>query len=118
MLRAGKVIVVASMFIGGLNSFSFSGKTVDNINDSALASVSKVLTPLLQPMGVHSDNWQATVGLVTGAMAKEVVVGTLNTLYTAEHINKEAFDAANFNLLDELGGALNETWDGLKTPSA
>ncbi|WP_440501790.1 nucleoside recognition domain-containing protein, partial [Serratia nevei] len=55
-----------------------------------------------------------TVGLVTGAMAKEVVVGTLNTLYTAEHINKEAFDAANFNLLDELGGALNETWDGLK----
>ncbi len=114
VLRAGKVIVVASMFIGGLNSFSFSGKTVDNINDSALASVSKVLTPLLQPMGVHSDNWQATVGLVTGAMAKEVVVGTLNTLYTAEHINKEAFDAANFNLLDELGGALNETWDGLK----
>lgn len=76
------------------------------------------MTPLLQPMGVHSDNWQATVGLVTGAMAKEVVVGTLNTLYTAEHINKEAFDAANFNLLDELGGALNETWDGLKTPSA
>ena len=114
VLRAGKVIVVASIFIGGLNSFSFSGKTVDNINDSALASVSRVLTPLLQPMGVHSDNWQATVGLVTGAMAKEVVVGTLNTLYTAERINKEAFDAANFNLLDELGGALNETWDGLK----
>jgi ferrous iron transport protein B len=114
VLRAGKVIVVASIFIGGLNSFSFGGKTVDNINDSALASVSKVLTPLLQPMGVHSDNWQATVGLVTGAMAKEVVVGTLNTLYTAEHINKEAFDAANFNLLDELGGALQETWDGLK----
>ena len=114
VLRAGKVIVVASIFIGGLNSFSFSGKTVDNINDSALASVSKVLTPLLQPMGVHSDNWQATVGLVTGAMAKEVVVGTLNTLYTAERINKEAFDAANFNLLDELGGALHETWDGLK----
>ncbi|MHA0851873.1 Fe(2+) transporter permease subunit FeoB [Serratia nematodiphila] len=114
VLRAGKVIVVASIFIGGLNSFSFSGKTVDNINDSALATVSKVLTPLLQPMGVHRDNWQATVGLVTGAMAKEVVVGTLNTLYTAEHINKEAFDAANFNLLDELGGALQETWDGLK----
>ncbi len=114
VLRAGKVIVLVSLFIGGLNSFTLSGKTVDNINDSALASVSKVLTPLLQPMGVHRDNWQATVGLVTGAMAKEVVVGTLNTLYTAEHIQEEAFDAANFNLLDELGGALNETWDGLK----
>lgn len=114
VLRAGKVIVIASIFIGGLNSFSFSGKPVDNINDSALASVSKVLTPLLQPMGVHSDNWQATVGLVTGAMAKEVVVGTLNTLYTAEQINNETFDAANFNLLDELNSAVQETWQGLK----
>ncbi len=114
VLRAGKVIVIASIFIGGLNSFSFSGKPVDSINDSALASVSKVLTPLLQPMGVHSDNWQATVGLVTGAMAKEVVVGTLNTLYTAEHITKEPFDAAGFNLLNELGAAADETWQGLK----
>ncbi|AHG19991.1 ferrous iron transporter B [Chania multitudinisentens RB-25] len=114
VLRAGKVIVIASIFIGGLNSFSFSGKPVDNINDSALASVSKVLTPLLQPMGVHSDNWQATVGLVTGAMAKEVVVGTLNTLYTAEHITNEPFDAANFNLLDELAAAAQETWQGLR----
>lgn len=114
VLRAGKVIVIASILIGGLNSFSFSGKPVDSINDSALASVSKVLTPLLQPMGVHSDNWQATVGLVTGAMAKEVVVGTLNTLYTAEHITKEPFDAAGFNLLHELNAALDETWQGLK----
>jgi ferrous iron transport protein B len=114
VLRAGKVIIIVSIFIGGLNSFSFSGKPVGNINDSALASVSKVLTPLLEPMGVHEDNWQATVGLVTGAMAKEVVVGTLNTLYTAEHITNEEFDAANFNLLDELGGAVQETWQGLK----
>ncbi|MBF7980671.1 MULTISPECIES: Fe(2+) transporter permease subunit FeoB [Rahnella] len=114
VLRAGKVIVVASIFIGALNSFSFSGQAVDNINDSALASVSKVLTPVLIPMGVHPDNWQATVGLVTGAMAKEVVVGTLNTLYTAEHITNEEFDAANFNLLSELNGAVQQTWQGLK----
>ncbi|KFK93102.1 MULTISPECIES: Fe(2+) transporter permease subunit FeoB [unclassified Serratia (in: enterobacteria)] len=114
VLRAGKVIVVASILIGGLNSFSFSGKPVDSINDSALASVSKVLTPLLQPIGIHNDNWQATVGLITGAMAKEVVVGTLNTLYTAEHITNQPFDAANFNLLDELSAALDETWQGLK----
>lgn len=114
ILRAGKVIVIASIFIGGLNSFSFSGKPVDSINDSALASVSKVLTPLLQPMGVHSDNWQATVGLVTGAMAKEVVVGTLNTLYTAEHITNQPFDAESFNLFAELGAAAEQTWQGLK----
>ena len=43
----GKVIIIASMFIGALNSFTFSGKAADSINDSALASVSKVITPLL-----------------------------------------------------------------------
>ena len=114
VMRAGKVIVVVSIFVGALNSFSFSGKPVDNINDSALASVSQVLTPLLKPIGVREDNWQATVGLFTGAMAKEVVVGTLNTLYTAENIHQEEFDAASFNLLDELGGAVEETWQSLK----
>ncbi|WP_227318526.1 Fe(2+) transporter permease subunit FeoB [Cedecea davisae] len=114
VLRAGKVIVIVSIFIGALNSFSFSGKAVDNINDSALASVSRVLTPLLKPIGVHEDNWQATVGLFTGAMAKEVVVGTLNTLYTAEDIHNEEFDAASFNLVDELGAAADETWQSLK----
>ncbi|WP_127957029.1 Fe(2+) transporter permease subunit FeoB [Serratia microhaemolytica] len=114
VLRAGKVIVLASIFIGALNSFSLQGKPVDNINDSALASVSQVLTPLLQPMGVNRDNWQATVGLVTGALAKEVVVGTLNTLYTAEQLTSEPFDAGNFNLLNELNAALQETWQSLQ----
>ncbi|WP_313758183.1 Fe(2+) transporter permease subunit FeoB [Atlantibacter hermannii] len=114
VMRAGKVIVVVSIFVGALNSFSFSGKPVDSINDSALATVSQMLTPLLKPIGVQEDNWQATVGLFTGAMAKEVVVGTLNTLYTAENIHQEAFDAASFSLIDELGGAVEETWQSLK----
>nr|WP_314266556.1 Fe(2+) transporter permease subunit FeoB [uncultured Moellerella sp.] len=114
LLRAGKVIIIASMFIGALNSFSFSGKTVDNINDSALASMSKVITPVLQPIGIQNDNWQATVGLITGAMAKEVVVGTLNTLYTAESIINEPFDPETFDLMGELGDAVGETWGSLK----
>ncbi|AOM42922.1 Fe(2+) transporter permease subunit FeoB [Xenorhabdus hominickii] len=114
VIRAGKVIIAASMFIGALNSFSFSGKAVDNINESALASVSKVITPVLYPIGVHPDNWQATVGLITGAMAKEVVVGTLNTLYTAENITKEPFNPNEFSLLDQLKDSVAETWDSLK----
>ncbi len=114
VLRAGKVIVIVSIFLSALNSFSLSGKAVDNINDSALASVSRVFTPLLQPIGVQPDHWQATVGLFTGAMAKEVVVGTLNTLYTAEHIQEAPFDPAGFSLTDELGTAAEETWASLR----
>ncbi|AEW44756.1 ferrous iron transport protein B [Serratia symbiotica str. 'Cinara cedri'] len=114
VFKAGKVIVIASIFIGGLNSFTFSGQPVSNINDSALASVSKIMTPLLQPMGVHNDNWQATVSLVAGAMAKEVVIGTLNTLYTAERISNQRFNVTSFNLLDQLVSALQKTWQGLR----
>lgn len=47
VLRAGKVIVIVSIFLSAFNSFSLSGKIVDNINDSALASVSRVITPSL-----------------------------------------------------------------------
>ena len=114
VVRAGKVIIVVSIFLSALNSFSMDGKAVDNINDSALASVSRVFTPLLKPIGIHEDHWQATVGLFTGAMAKEVVVGTLNTLYTAENIQEEEFDPATFSLTDELLGAVDETWQSLK----
>jgi ferrous iron transport protein B len=115
VLRAGKVIIVVSIFLSGLNSFSLNGQVVDNINDSALASVSHVFTPLLEPIGIQPNHWQATVGLFTGAMAKEVVVGTLNTLYTAESIKKETFDPASFSLMDELVGAVEETGKNLKS---
>jgi ferrous iron transport protein B len=102
------------MIIGVLSSFSFSGNTVNNINDSALAATSKVITPILQPIGVTDDNWQATVGLVTGIMAKEVVVGTLNSLYTGEDVQSGGFNPEEFNLLAELTGSLTATWEGLK----
>jgi len=113
VLRAGKVIVVVSIFLSALNSFTLGGQAATSINDSALASVSRVFTPLLEPIGVQGEHWQATVGLFTGAMAKEVVVGTLNSLYTAENIQDAPFDAAQFSLADELLGAAQETWQSL-----
>ncbi|MGL5699232.1 MAG: Fe(2+) transporter permease subunit FeoB [Kluyvera sp.] len=114
VLRAGKVIVIVSIFLSALNSFSLNGKIVDNINDSALASVSRAITPVFKPIGVHEDNWQATVGLFTGAMAKEVVVSTLNTLYTAENIQNEEFNPQEYHLGEELLEAADETWQSLK----
>ncbi|MBD9630219.1 Fe(2+) transporter permease subunit FeoB [Pseudomonas sp. PDM19] len=115
VVRAGTVIILVSLVIGGLNSVTLDGRPVQgDIADSALASLSHKVTPLLKPMGVHEDNWQATVGLVTGALAKEVVVGTLNTLYTAEHIQGEAFDADGYDLWGQLKQAGADTLDGLR----
>ncbi|BAY50765.1 ferrous iron transport protein B [Thermostichus vulcanus NIES-2134] len=43
-------------------------------------------------MGIQPDNWPATVGLFTGVFAKEVMVGTMDALYTelARQENQEA----------------------------
>src|SRR5690606_11289513 len=41
------------------------------------------ITPIFAPMGVKEDNWPATVGIFSGIFAKEVVVGTLDALYSS-----------------------------------
>lgn len=80
--RAGKLIVPICVLIGALNSLNIDGTMGDGDANSLLAMVGRYATPVFAPMGIHNDNWPATVGLVTGILAKEVVVGTLNTLYS------------------------------------
>lgn len=110
IFRAGKVIICASIVIGGLNSLSITGKPVEGrLDQSALASVSHWITPALQPIGISQDHWQATVGLIAGAMAKEVVIGTLNTLYTADSLRQEPFNPDEFSLLGGLKSAVDDT---------
>jgi ferrous iron transport protein B len=40
------------------------------------------MTPIFSPMGISEDNWPAVLGIISGVLAKEVVVGTLDTLYS------------------------------------
>ena len=83
IFRAGKIIIPICVLIGTLNSIQVDGKIVaGGSKQSVLAHAGRAITPVLSPMGITGDNWQATVGLITGTLAKEVVVGTLNTLYT------------------------------------
>lgn len=113
VIRAGTVIVAACVAISLLSNLTASGHLAQRVDDSVLASASRYLTPLFTPMGIQPDNWQATVGLVTGAMAKESVVGTLNALYMAEPQN--APDAAPApGLTAVFASALDETWQNLK----
>ncbi len=73
LIRAGKFIVPICAALGLLNNISIDG--------GVLAYLGKSITPLFSPMGIGADNWPATVGLLTGTLAKEVVIGTLNSLY-------------------------------------
>lgn len=84
VVRAGRLIVPICIIIGALNTLNVDGtmNTGEGDAKSLLSAVGQWVTPIFAPMGIHADNWPATVGLVTGILAKEVVVGTLNTLYT------------------------------------
>ena len=110
--RAGRVIVLFSLLLSGLNNFTLHGELAGPGKPPALQTVGRFLTPLLGPMGVKPDNWQATVGLITGAMAKEVVIGTLNTLYTSEQTD---FNPQQFDPLAELREGWQETLDSLSS---
>ncbi len=76
LIRAGKLIIPICMLLGVLNSVTVHGGEL-----SILAYIGQWLTPIFLPMGIHADNWPAVVGLLTGTLAKEVVIGTLNNLY-------------------------------------
>ncbi|GAA5217953.1 ferrous iron transport protein B [Corallincola platygyrae] len=88
---AGKTIVVVVTFLSVLNSVGTDGSVGnENSEKSLLSATSQWVTPLFTPIGLKEDNWEATVGIVTGIFAKEVVVGTLNSLYQGEEEGEEA----------------------------
>ncbi len=107
IFRAGKVILPVSVLLGGLNALTIQGSL--NLGEASSVSVLSILgqwlTPLFAPIGLHQDNWPATVGLLSGMLAKEVVIGSLNTLYAQMgHLVEPA--ATSFSLLGSLESAL------------
>jgi ferrous iron transport protein B len=76
-------------------------------------------------MGIKNDNWPATVGIFTGVLAKEAVVGTLNALYSQMNATaapaseteafalKSALEAALLTIPENLAGIANNVLDPL-----
>ena len=98
LAKAGKFIVAVAVVLNFLNSVGRDGSfNNENTKNSMLAAVGETLIPVFEPMGIRADNWPAAVGLFTGLFAKEVVVGTLDAIYSqmdadAAPAPKEAFD--------------------------
>ena len=82
LTEAGQVIVAMVVVLAFLNSWGTDGSFGNEDSEaSVLSEIGRSLTPVFAPMGIEEDNWPATVGIFTGILAKEAVVGTLNTLY-------------------------------------
>ena len=95
--RAGRFIIPVCVILGGLNALTLHGglSMNDASSPSILSWIGQSLTPIFAPMGLHPDNWPATVGLLTGTLAKEVVVGSLNTMYAQMVHNRSMASCTN-----------------------
>lgn len=138
--KAGVMIVLLVLVLGVFNSVGVDGSFgKQNNQDSLLSTFGRTITPVFSPMGIQAENWPATVGLFTGVFAKEVMVGTMDALYTqlaqAEQPEgdkpysfwggiREAFasipqnlgDLAN-SVLDPIGLSIIKDVDDLETAS-
>lgn len=77
--RAFTVIFVATIVIWFLQSFSIRLDLVTDSQDSILAMVAGFIAPIFKPLGF--GDWRISTSLITGFMAKESVVSTLNVLF-------------------------------------
>ena len=69
-----------SVVIWFLSNFSFSGMV--DVNDSILATIGNFIAPIFKPLGF--GNWQSSVSLLTGLLAKETVVASMGVIFAGD----------------------------------
>lgn len=77
--RAFSVILIATVVVWFLQSFDLQLNMVSDSADSILAWISGILVPLFAPLGL--GDWRICTALISGFMAKESVVSTLEVLF-------------------------------------
>lgn len=75
--KAGTLIFSVSVLVWFLSNFNLTGMV--EMEESLLADIGKFIAPIFIPLGFGS--WQTSVSLLTGLMAKEVVVGTMGVIF-------------------------------------
>jgi ferrous iron transport protein B len=95
--HAGTVILVASIVIWILLNLPIGASS---LRDSWFGRMSNVIAPIFQPAGFGS--WESSGSLVTGFIAKEVVVSTMSQIYVGEERGEEIQE--EFSLAEDLRG--------------
>ena len=77
--RAFSVILIATICVWFLQSFDIHFNMVENAENSILAKAAGIFVPVMMPIGL--GDWRIIVSLVSGFMAKESVVSTMEILF-------------------------------------
>ena len=97
LIMATSVVIwfLLAIPVGGAGGFADV-----SVADSAFAGVSGAVAPVFAPAGFGT--WEASGSLVTGFVAKEVVVGTMAQVYDVEEAEEEAEPTTFFEDIGEV----------------
>jgi len=93
--KAWTIIMTVSIILWLLMAIPTDGQgrfAETDINHSIFAAVTQTIAPVFQPLGF--GNWEASGALLTGFVAKEVVVGSMSQIYAVEEIEEAGVEAA------------------------
>jgi len=88
--RAGTIILGTTVVLWMLASVPLQDGAPPPIEDSFAGVLGRTIEPLVEPLGF---NWKIGIGLITSLAAREVIVGTLGTIYGMED-DEESLQAA------------------------
>jgi len=101
--RAGTVILLVAVVLWVLAHLPLTNGEPAQIDHSFAAWVGHAVEPAIQPLGF---NWKIGIGLITSLAAREVIVGTLGTIYGIDGTSNELGLQAALKSDLSIGGAL------------
>jgi ferrous iron transport protein B len=87
--RAGTVILAVAVVIWVLGNLPIKNGHPPTIDQSIEAKIGHVVEPAIRPLGF---NWKIGIGLISSLAAREVIVGTLGTIYGMEGSDEQSKD--------------------------
>lgn len=79
--RAGTIILAVAIILWILAHLPLTDGQAPEIQDSVAGAIGRAVEPLIEPLGF---NWKIGIGLISSLAAREVIVGTLGTIYGIE----------------------------------
>lgn len=101
--RAGTVILGVAIVLWVLASVPTTGGQQPPIEQSLAGTLGRAIEPLIAPLGF---NWKIGIGLITSLAAREVIVGTLGTIYGMDPDHNSAGLQAALQKELTFGGAV------------
>ena len=77
--KAFTVILLATIVVWFLQSFDFRLNLVTDSSESIMAKISSLIAPIFRPIGL--GDWRIVTSFISGFMAKESVVSTMEILF-------------------------------------